>query len=323
MKYLLIDTANMFFRARHVVSKSVDADTKLGLAVHITLNSVAKVWRDFNADHVIFCLEGRSWRKDFYEPYKKNRVAARQARTAKEEEEDELFWEVFSDFIAFLDNRTNCTVIQNEVLEADDLIAGFIQEHPSDEHYIISSDSDFYQLIGDNVKQYNGITDQLITTSGIFDKKGNMVIDKKTKEPKEIPDPEWLLFEKCMRGDTSDNVFSAFPRVRKTNLKEAFNDRHNKGFQWNNMMLQRWVDHTNTEHKVKDDYERNRQLIDLTEQPEEIRENIDKTIKSIPTKRNQNVGLHFLKFCGKHNLQRLSDDSQRFSDLLNAGYTEA
>ena len=58
MKYLLIDTANMFFRARHVVAKSVDTDTKLGLAIHVTLNSVAKVWRDFNADHVIFCLEG-------------------------------------------------------------------------------------------------------------------------------------------------------------------------------------------------------------------------------------------------------------------------
>ena len=322
MKYLLIDTANMFFRARHVVAKSVDTDTKLGLAIHVTLNSVAKVWRDFNADHVIFCLEGRSWRKDYYEPYKKNRVVARQALTEKEQEEDELFWEVFTDFVKFLDDRTNCSVIQNSVLEADDLIAGFIQNHPFDEHYIISSDSDFYQLIRDNVKQYNGITDQLITVCGIFDKKGDMVIDKKTKEPKEIPNPEWLLFEKCMRGDASDNVFSAYPRIRKNKLLEAFEDRTNQGFAWNNMMLQRWVDHNNVEHRVKDDYERDKRLIDLMEQPDDIREQMNQTINSITVKKNTSVGIHFMKFCGKHNLQKLGDDAQRFSEILNSSYLE-
>lgn len=322
MKYLLIDTANMFFRARHVVAKSVDTDTKLGLAIHVTLASVAKVWREFNADHVIFCLEGRSWRKSFYEPYKKNRAVARQALTEKEQEEDKLFWEVYEDFTTFLRNKTNCTVIQNPVLEADDLIAGFIQGHPNDEHFIISSDSDFYQLLDTNVKQYNGITDQLVTIEGIFDKKGNMVIDKKTKEPKEIPNPEWLLFEKCMRGDPSDNVFTAYPRVRKTVLKEAFEDRYNKGYVWNNMMLQRWVDHNEVEHRVKDDYERNRTLVDLTAQPEEIRGVIDETIGEIESKRNSNVGLHFLKFCGKHNLQKLGEESTKFSDLLNASYSQ-
>lgn len=322
MKYLLIDTANMFFRARHVVAKSVDTDTKLGLAIHVTLASVAKVWREFNTDHVIFCLEGRSWRKSFYEPYKKNRAVARQALTEKEQEEDELFWEVFEDFTAFLKNKTNCTVIQNSVLEADDLIAGFIQGHPNDEHFIISSDSDFYQLLDTNVKQYNGITDQLITIEGIFDKKGNMVIDKKTKQPKEIPNPEWLLFEKCMRGDPSDNVFTAYPRVRKTVLKEAFEDRHNKGYVWNNMMLQRWIDHNEIEHRVKDDYERNRTLVDLTAQPENVREEINATIRGIEQKENKNVGLYFLKFCGKHNLIKLGEEANKFGDLLNARYSQ-
>ena len=101
MKYLLIDTANMFFRARHVVSKSVDAYTKLSLAVHITLNSVAKVWRDFDADHVIFCLEGRSWRKDFYIPYKANRKVLRDQRKPREIEDDELYFEAYNDMIQY------------------------------------------------------------------------------------------------------------------------------------------------------------------------------------------------------------------------------
>ena len=52
--------------------------------------------------------------------------------------------------------------------------------------------------------------DVTITHEGYFDKKGNLVLDKKTKKEKEAFNPEWLLFEKCMRGDTSDNVFPIF-----------------------------------------------------------------------------------------------------------------
>ena len=49
----------------------------------------------------------------------------------------------------------------------------------------------------------------LITHEGIFDDNGKTVMDKKTKEPKDRKS-EWILFEKCIRGDTSDNIFSAF-----------------------------------------------------------------------------------------------------------------
>ena len=71
MKYVLVDTANTFFRARHVVRGELDV--KVGMAFHITFNSLKKAWNDFDADHIVFCLEGRSWRKDFYQPYKRNR----------------------------------------------------------------------------------------------------------------------------------------------------------------------------------------------------------------------------------------------------------
>ena len=210
--YILVDTANTFFRARHVVRG--DIDTKVGMAFHITLSGVKKVWRDFDADHVVFCLEGRSWRKDFYEPYKRNRQETRDAMTPAQEEEDKVFWEVFDEFKEFVDTKTNCTVMQHPQLEADDLIAGWIQAHPNDNHVIISTDGDFAQLIAPNVKQYNGIQDVTITHEGYFDKKGKPVLDKKTKEPRPAPDPAFMLFEKCMRGDTSDNVFSAYPGVR-------------------------------------------------------------------------------------------------------------
>src|SRR5210317_1955687 len=327
MKYLLIDTANMFFRARHVAFRASDPWEKVGYALHITLSAINKVYNQFNADHVVFALEGRSWRKDFYEPYKKNRAVKRAALTEKEQEEEQLFWETFDAFTKYLSEQTNCSVIREPNAEADDIIARWIDLHPDDEHTIISSDTDFVQLIADNTQQYNGITDELITSKGIFNSKGQLVMDKKTKEPKAIPDPEWLLFEKCMRGDSTDNVFSAYPGVRKkgtknkTGLLEAFEDRNSRGYAWNNMMLQRWTDHEGKEHRVLDDYNRNRQLNDLTAQPEEIKQRLDGFIREqVSNKDVGQVGSKFLKFCGKYDLNRLSEHAEQYGRWLNQTY---
>jgi len=329
MRYLLVDTANTFFRARHSAYRAADSEEKVAFAIHVTLGSINKAWRDQEANHVVFCLEGRSWRKDYYEPYKKNRSVARQALSESEAEEDRLFWEAFDELHGFLKNKTNCTVLQHPELEADDLIAGWIQSHPKDQHTIVSSDTDFYQLLAENVKQYNGISDELHTLNGIFDKKGERVIDKKTKEPKQIPDPEYILFKKCMRGDPTDNIFSAFPGVRekgsknKVGLLEAFEDKKRKGYNWNNLMLQRWVDHNEVEHRVLDDYERNRVLVDLTAQPDDVKEKIAETIaEGMTVKQQQMIGAQFLKFCGKYNLVKLSDNAASMSHWMSASYPD-
>jgi hypothetical protein len=322
MKYILVDTANTFFRARHVINGS--ADIKLGMAFHITLNSIKKAWNDFGGDHVVFCLEGRSWRKDHYPPYKRNRSEARAAHTEKEAEEETVFWEAFDTFKTFIAEKTNCTVLQHQQLEADDLIAGFIQSHPNDDHIIISTDTDFVQLIAPNVKQYNGVMETTITHEGIFDAKGKRVVDKKTQEHKEIPNPEWLLFQKCMRGDPTDNVFSAYPKVRVNKLQEAYNDRKDKGFAWNNMMLQRWVDHNGEEHRVLEDYERNRVLIDLSAQPKEIRTIINETIdtQAVPKSIDQ-VGIRLLKFCNLYDLKKITDNITQYAEPFQSRYPES
>jgi len=319
--YIIVDTANTFFRARHIV-KDNNPDTKVGLAMHIILNSVKKAWTDFDGAHVVFCLEGRSWRKDHYKKYKANRAVARAALTEREQEADQIFWESYDTFCDFIKDKTNCTVLQHKQLEADDLIAGWIQQHPQDEHVIISSDSDFAQLIAPNVRQYNGISNTLTTTEGYFTDKGAAIVDKKTGEPKKAPNPEWLLFEKCMRGDPTDNVFSAFPKVRKNKLLEAFEDRSNQGFVWNNIMLSRWVDHEGNEHRVKEDYERNKELIDLTRQPDHIKQIIKDTIKEATStpKSSPQVGIYLMKFCHLFDLQKIQDLAGQYAAPLNGRY---
>ena len=234
MNYLLIDTSNMFFRARHVAFRASDSWEKVGYALHISLSAINKVARKFQADHVVFALEGRSWRKDMYKPYKNNRAVARAALTEAEQEEDRMFWETYDNLTKYLAEKTNCSVIKCPTAEGDDIIARWIALHPQDDHVIISSDSDYVQLIAPNVKQYNGITDELITLEGYFNAKDQPITDKKTKQPKGLEDPQWLLFEKCMRGDTSDNVFSAYPGVRekgtknKVGLRDAYADMNKR-----------------------------------------------------------------------------------------------
>jgi len=327
MTYILVDTANTFFRARHVVRGS--AEDKIGMCIHTLLSSVRKAWKDFDGKHVIFALEGRSWRKDYYKPYKANRAEARGAMTPSEQEEDKLFWETFDDFKTFINDKTNCTVLHHPQLEADDLIAGFVQAHPNDNHVIISTDGDFAQLIAPNVKQYNGVTQVTTTHEGYFDEKGKPVKDKKTGEEKGAPNPEWLIFEKCMRGDTSDNVFSAYPGVRtkgsknKVGLLEAFEDRNSKGWAWNNLMLQRWTDHEGVEHRVLEDYQRNVTLCDLTAQPDHIKAIIAETLAA-ETGKDKNipqVGIRLMKFCGQYNLIKITEQIQSYADPLNARYS--
>ena len=229
MNYLLVDGLNMFMRAKHVGGRGQSIDMKIGMAMHIMFNSINKCWREFDGNHIVFCLEGRSWRKDFYTPYKANRKVIMDQRTVREQEDDELYFEAYDDMVKFFAEKTNVSVVRCETAEADDMIATWIQQHPEDNHFIISTDSDFYQLLAPNVTQYNGTTDQVVTLEGWKDlKTGEEVIDKKTKAPKTPIEPEWVLFEKCVRGDSSDNVFSAYPGARvkgtknKTGMREAF-----------------------------------------------------------------------------------------------------
>ena len=227
--------------------------------------------------------------------------------------------------VQFFAEKTNVSVVRCETAEADDMIAVWIQQHPDDNHYIVSTDSDFYQLLAPNVTQYNGTTDQVVTLEGWKDlKSGSEVIDKKTNAPKTPIEPEWVLFEKCIRGDSSDNVFAAYPGARlkgtknKTGMREAFDDRNTGGYNYNNFMLQRWVDHEGDEHRVRTDYERNRILIDLTEQPDEVKELcVQRMNEGKYNEPVQNIGIHFMKFCSRHNLQRMSDNAQTYSGMLN------
>ena len=322
MRYLLLDMNNLLWRAAHVTRGS-NYD-KIGMAAHIILTSMMHINRQFKIDHVVVCYDGQSWRKKVDPRYKLNRKVVEQARTKDEQEFAEMLYALNNDISEFFENDTNVTVLKNNILEADDLIAGWIKIHPDDEHIIYSSDKDFIQLLSDNVSIHNGIDG---TTYTIHDtlKDGKPKLDK-NKKPIGPIDPEYFLFEKIIRGDTSDNIKPSYPGVRKkgsskrVGIIEAFEDRHDKGFAWNNFMNATWTNEDGDDVVVKDAFAHNKLLIDLDEQPEYVMEAIAETIGETYNKPPVSmVGIKFLKFCNKYNLVSLAENASTIATILNKG----
>jgi hypothetical protein len=75
------------------------------------------------------------------------------------------------------------------------------------------------------------------------------------------------------------------------------------------------------EHRVRDCYERNKKLIDLTAQPQEIKDAVDARIReSVRITTVPQVGIHFLRFCAKYELTKISEQADTYSKWLNAPY---
>jgi len=321
--YLLIDVSHLFHRAKHM-AKGNEVD-RAGFCLHLLFACVGKVQRMFNADHIVFAFDGSSWRKAIYPPYKRQRIDKSSKATPEEKEETAYFFEVLTLFKEYLTEKTNCTVLDNPILEADDLIAGFIQAHPNDKHIIVSGDKDFEQLITDNVWIYDGVKNHTITLTGVTDDNNKQVLDKFGKPI--VPNPAFALFEKSVKGCSTDNIFSSYPGIRmksskcKVGLEEAFDDRIKQGFPWAAVMMHRWTDHEGIEHITGDDYQRNVTLVDLKKQPEEVKELIQETIQIATSKPTVSmVGIHFAKFCNKHELVKLGLQSTYFGNILNKRY---
>lgn len=329
MRFLLLDAHNLFHRASHVSKGNIDV--RIGMSLHISIMALAAAWRMFEAEHVVVgleCSNANNWRKVFYEPYKNNRIQKRSAMTEREQSDMQILMEAFTDFTTYLAEKTNVTVLQCPVVEADDMIAHWIATHPNDEHVIISSDKDFQQLLAPNVVQYNGVTKQIFCVEGNT-MTHNLQLPHETSVVT-IEDTEYDLFEKIIRGDAGDNIFSAFPGVRKKAAKgkpgilKAWDDRHDKGFEWNNFMLSKWTDRNGEEQVVRDRFEVNNKIINLTAHPLEVRDAMDQYSRFAKEPVDSSkIGFHFFKLCNMYNLNNAADHAEEITRIFAAGHNES
>lgn len=344
--YVIVDASNLFHRCKHAIMG--DAATKAGMALHICFNSLRQIWKKFDANHVVIALDKKSWRREVYPDYKAHRRVQEALKTKSEIQDDSLYFETMNHFIEFLKKRTNVTVLEAVGCEADDFIARWIDLHPNDQHVILSGDSDFHQLLSDNVTIYDGVKGWTISNKEVLDEKDRPAVKKKMVNQKVIakngsvknmkvteaflvtpPDPEYELFKKIIRGDSSDNIMSAKPGARekgsakKPGILEAYNDRHGRGYDWTLFMQDEWEDHNGNMVKVLDAYNRNRQLIDLRAQPDHIKELMDSIIlEEVQKPKKTGVGVWFLKFCEEMALVNLSKNPNEYATLLQASYSQ-
>jgi 5'-3' exonuclease len=326
-----------------MLNPAIGIDSMIGMAFHLILHSMKKEYSKWGGTHTIFYLEGRSWRKDIYPDYKAQRALSFAQQTEKEQEDHLLLREAFDDLIKYLDTKTNITVLRNPKAEADDMVSIFIEAHPDDKHILVSSDSDFFQLLRfPNVMLYDPVKDIQIRRDGVYDDAGNklaFVVDSNAKIKIGKPDPdfvvapdwyEYSLFLKCVRGDKTDNIFSAYPGVREkgtkkqVGIREAYEDKA-KGYAWNNFMNQKWSDHNQQTVIVKERFELNKKLIDLSQIPDDVkigsldiiaRETERKNIPAVE------IGTAFMRFAGRWNLKKISDNASQFMPMLKSKYKE-
>lgn len=340
--FIHTDGQNLFHRQINMTNPALGLDSAIGMALHMILYSMKKEWNRFNATHCVFYMEGSSWRKKVYPPYKANRKETYAAMTETEQENRDILQGAFEDLVAFIDEGTNITVLKNPRAEADDMITIFIESHPDDDHILISSDSDFYQLLRNpNLTIYDPVKDIKITQEGIFNDDGKRLaftVDSNAKikvgkpDPNFTVDPEWFnyaLFLKCVRGDKTDNIFSAYPGVREkgtkatVGIREAYEDK-SKGYAWNNFMNQKWQHHEDGEQTVKTCFERNKLLIDLSQIPDDIKTECLMTIAETTGRKNVpavNIGVGFMKFCGRWALNKIGNNSADFMPMLKSRYS--
>lgn len=334
-RFCLFDVSNLVYRAAfgggtHRSGGPSDEDDATNLALATAIRSMRVPFNRFKATHSVMCFDSYSWRKEILDGYKSSRAA-------RSESDQNLYQGirlVIDEFRGFLIGNSNSTVLWKNMCEADDLIARFIALHPDDEHVIVSSDSDFKQLISPKVSLYNATSGILISDDGVYKNDGTkikrgtptkvihgdeweVVMDKDGK-PERI-DPKWLLFRKIMDGDSSDDVPPTKPPRMKTKLlEEAY--RFRGGAAWNDLMATKRID-LDGSPTVAELYDLHSLLIDLSQIPDPIKDEADYHIaEEIGKPQKSGLGMKFMVFCRDRRMVNLGKDADRYVPMLAQGY---
>lgn len=258
----IIDISNITHVVRHTLFKKNDTFSK-SLLIGAVIKLVISLSKKYKADGILIAGDSKNvWRKDLYSDYKGNRKELR-------DEYHHLVIESIVELQEFFNNYTNIPYISVDRAEADDIIAVACQLNKHG-NVIISSDKDFVQLLDSKTKLYAPTLKTERTSDNV----------------------EFDLFVKCIRGDMGDNIQSAYPRVRTKVLEEAWTDTYK---------MTNVLEATRKDGKVvKDVFYLNKTLIDLTEQPIELRDTIKDELSNIGNGNYDQTKI--LKFLGEHGL---------------------
>ncbi len=189
-RLLLVDGMNLLFQMFYGMPARIT--DKNGFPIQGILGFVGalnKIIRLTSPKHIVVIFDGETHnpRTDTAPEYKANRPDY-----SSVPETETPFCQLKGIFNAL--DVMGISYCETEGCEADDVIAGYTKAYPDKEIIISSFDSDFFQLICENVSvlRYRGDKPQLLTPNDIVARLG-------------IP-PELYACHKALTGDSSDNI---------------------------------------------------------------------------------------------------------------------
>lgn len=238
--------ANMMMQ----IGNHQNAEIDVSMLRHMILNTLRANRKKFTAEFgelVICCDDTNYWRRQMYPYYKANRKKTR--------DKSEMDWNaIFQALNSIRDELKTFfpyKVIQVETCEADDIIGVIAHEEGTELNMgepilILSGDKDYIQLHKyANVKQYDPVRKRWISNAN----------------------PEKYLAEHIIKGDAGDGI----PNVLSVDNAFVMGIRQRPITQ---KRLAEWADINNMNDEVKRNYMRNKALIDLSEVPKGMKEEI-------------------------------------------------
>ena len=226
-------------------------DLSEDLVRHMVLNSLRghnKKFRKEYGEMIIACDSKNVWRREVFPNYR----AGRKANRAKSEHDWNAIFSMLHNIKDEIKNFLPYKVIEIETAEADDIIATLVnrlQRQTGPNHakkvLILSGDKDFIQLHNANVRQYNPVLSKFVGKDET---------------------PSIYIKEHILKGDRSDGV----PNVLSDD--NVFVEEGRRQRPLSKKKIEAWVNEmimTFTEEEQKN-YNRNRQLIDLSCIPPEL-----------------------------------------------------
>ena len=226
---------------------------------------------------ILCCDDRKTWRKDIFPNYKASRKKSRAATS--------IDWENL--YVCLNQLKEELTewfpykLIQVENAEADDIIAVLVRL-ANERTLILSSDKDFVQLHAFNVRQYSPMQKKFVEG-----------------------DAKWSLHEKIIKGDVGDGV----PNIMSDD--NVFVDEGRRQKPITKKKVDAWYEidpDMYCSSEMLRNFNRNKQLVDLSEVPESICINITKQFETTVVGDRKRLLTYFIN----HRLKNLTESLSEF-----------
>ena len=274
----LVDFSQIVIGSYMSASKftSVDMDV-IRPAVLNTLRLYRTKFLNEYGELILCCDDRKSWRKELFPNYKASRKKTRSAAPIDWENLYECLNQLKEELIEWFPYK----VVQSDKAEADDVIAVLVGL-ANERTLILSSDKDFVQLHQFNVRQYSPIQKKFVEG-----------------------DAKWSLHEKLVKGDVGDGV----PNIMSDD--NVFIDEGRRQKPITKKKVDAWYDldpDMYCDAEMLRNYNRNKQLIDLSEVPESVRINITNIFENTQTGDRKRLLTYFVE----HRLKNLTENLSEF-----------